>query len=84
MKKDELDQRLTDMVVDLFGVDKNEVTKEASFEDDFGADSLDAVELIMKVETEFKIAIPDEEADKIKTYGQMLEATWVRVKDLKD
>jgi len=54
-------------------VDENEVTPEASFTNDLGADSLDTVELIMEFEKEFNIAIPDEEAEKIGTVGDAVK-----------
>ncbi len=57
------------IIVDKLGVDESEVTNEASFTNDLGADSLDTVELIMEFEKEFDISIPDEEAEKIETVG---------------
>ena len=57
------------IIVDKLGVDKSEVTPEASFTNDLGADSLDTVELIMEFEKEFDIAIPDDQAEKISTVG---------------
>ncbi len=57
------------IIVDKLGVDENEVTMEASFTNDLGADSLDTVELIMEFEKEFNIAIPDDQAEKIATVG---------------
>ncbi len=62
-------ERIRDVVVDQLGVEESAVTMEASFVDDLGADSLDIVELIMGLETEFDIEIPDEEAEKIATVG---------------
>lgn len=61
------------IIVDKLGVDENEVTNEASFTNDLGADSLDTVELIMEFEKEFNIAIPDDQAEKISTVGQAIE-----------
>ncbi len=61
------------IIVDKLGVDENEVTMEASFTNDLGADSLDTVELIMEFEKEFNIAIPDDQAEKIGTVGQAVE-----------
>jgi acyl carrier protein len=58
------------IIVDKLGVDDNEVTLEASFTNDLGADSLDTVELIMEFEKEFNISIPDEQAEKITTVGE--------------
>jgi acyl carrier protein len=57
------------IIVDKLGVDESEVTNEASFTNDLGADSLDTVELIMEFEKEFNIAIPDDQAEKIQTVG---------------
>ena len=60
------------IIVDKLGVDESEVTNEASFTNDFGADSLDTVELIMEFEKEFDLAIPDDEAEKISTVGEAI------------
>jgi len=57
------------IIVDKLGVEESEVTSEASFTNDLGADSLDTVELIMEFEKEFNIAIPDEQAENIQTVG---------------
>lgn len=65
--------RVKAIIVDKLGVDENEVTNEASFTNDLGADSLDTVELIMEFEKEFNIAIPDDQAEKISTVGQAVE-----------
>jgi len=61
--------RVKKIIVDKLGVDEAEVTNEASFTNDLGADSLDTVELIMEFEKEFNIAIPDDQAEKIGTVG---------------
>lgn len=61
----DFDARVKAIIVDKLGVDENEVTPEATFTNDLGADSLDTVELIMEFEKEFNIAIPDEDAEKI-------------------
>ena len=60
------------IIVDKLGVDESEVTVEASFTNDLGADSLDTVELIMEFEKEFDIAIPDDQAEKISTVGEAI------------
>ncbi len=60
------------IIVDKLGVDESEVTTEASFTNDLGADSLDTVELIMEFEKEFDLAIPDDEAEKISTVGEAI------------
>jgi acyl carrier protein len=62
--------RVKTIIVDKLGVEESEVTLEASFTNDLGADSLDTVELIMEFEKEFNIAIPDDQAEKIGTVGQ--------------
>jgi acyl carrier protein len=61
--------KVVGIIVDKLGVEESEVTNEASFTNDLGADSLDTVELIMEFEKEFNISIPDEEAEKIETVG---------------
>lgn len=68
-----IDERVKKIIVDKLGVDESDVTSEASFTNDLGADSLDTVELIMEFEKEFDITIPDEEAELIQTVGQAVE-----------
>ncbi len=63
-------KKVKKIIVDKLGVEETEVTNEASFTNDLGADSLDTVELIMEFEKEFNISIPDEQAEKITTVGQ--------------
>jgi acyl carrier protein len=65
--------RVQGIVAQQLGVDKQQVTKEANFADDLGADSLDTVELVMAIEEEFSIEIPDEDAEKIATLGQAID-----------
>lgn len=62
--------KVKDIIVDQLGVDEKDVSETASFSDDLGADSLDVVELVMALEEEFEIEIPDEDAEKIGTVGQ--------------
>ena len=66
----DVQSKVISIIVDKLGVDEGEVTTEASFTNDLGADSLDTVELIMEFEKEFNIAIPDEQAENIQTVGQ--------------
>lgn len=65
-------EKVTKIIVDKLGVDESEVTPEASFTQDLGADSLDTVELIMEFEKEFNLSIPDEQAEQITTVGQAI------------
>ena len=65
--------RVIDIVAEQLGVDKEKVTPETSFVNDLGADSLDTVELVMELEEEFDINIPDDAAEKIQTVGQAIE-----------
>ena len=65
----DVNSRVVAIIVDKLGVDESEVTAEASFTNDLGADSLDTVELIMEFEKEFDIQIPDDQAEKIATVG---------------
>ena len=64
--------RVKKIIIDKLGVDESEVTLEASFINDLGADSLDTVELIMEFEKEFDVSIPDEQAEKIQTVGDAI------------
>lgn len=68
-----IEDRVKEIIVEQLGVDSEEVTPEASFIDDLGADSLDTVELVMAFEEEFNIEIPDEEAEKILTVKDAIE-----------
>ena len=63
-------ERVKQIIVEQLGVDEGEVTENASFVDDLGADSLDTVELVMAFEEEFDIEIPDEDAEKLTTVGE--------------
>lgn len=70
---DNIFERVQDIVVQQLGVDKNKVTLNANFANDLGADSLDTVELVMAIEEEFSIEIPDEDAEKIATLDQAIQ-----------
>ena len=65
--------KITEIIVEQLGVKAEEVTPEASFVDDLGADSLDTVELVMALEEEFGMEIPDEDAEKITTVGEAVK-----------
>ena len=69
----DIDGKVKAIIADKLGVDEKEITPQASFTNDLGADSLDTVELIMEFEKEFNIAIPDEQAEKISTVGEAIE-----------
>ena len=69
----EIESRVKAIIVDKLGVDESEVTPEASFTNDLGADSLDTVELIMEFEKEFNIGIPDDAAENISTVGEAIK-----------
>ena len=69
---EELMQKITKVVVDKLGVAEDKVKPEAAFAEDLGADSLDQVELVMALEDEFDIEIPDEEAEKLKKVGDVI------------
>ena len=73
LKMSSVDERVKKIVIEQLGVKEEEVTHEASFVDDLGADSLDTVELVMALEEEFKTEIPDEEAEKITTVQQAID-----------
>ncbi len=72
MNKD-LETRVKEIIVEQLGVDPTEVTPQASFVNDLGADSLDTVELVMALEEEFDVEIPDEDAEKIQNVGQAID-----------
>ncbi len=67
-----LEERVSEIVAEQLGVSREELVSEASFIDDLGADSLDIVELVMAMEEEFDVEIPDEDAEKIQTIGEAI------------
>ncbi len=70
---DDIAERVATIVTNQLDVDKEKVRPEASFINDLGADSLDIVELVMELEEEFDMSIPDEDAEKIRTVGEAIE-----------
>lgn len=68
----EIEEKVVQIVSDQMSVDKGEISKETSFVNDLNADSLDTVELVMELEDEFDLTIPDEEAEKLKTVGEAI------------
>ena len=75
-------EKLRDIIVEVLNVDENEVTMESTFIDDLGADSLDVFQIIMGIEEEFDIEIPNEEAEKIVTVGDAVEQIKKAVSEL--
>ncbi len=73
MSNEELFQNIKQMIVNQLGVDESIITMESSFVDDLNADSLDMVELVMAMEQEFDISIPDEVAERVATVGDAVE-----------
>ena len=71
--RDEIHEQVKNVLVEQLGIEESEITEEASFTDDLDADSLDLVELIMELEDQFGIKIPDEDAQKIQTVGQAVD-----------
>ncbi len=69
----DLEAKVTSIIVEKLGVEESDVTRDASFTNDLGADSLDTVELIMEFEKEFDITIPDEDAERISTVGDAID-----------
>ena len=76
----ELEERIINIISEQLGVDKSEVTPEASFMDDLGADSLDQVELVMAFEEEFDVEIPDEDAEKMQVVQDAIDYLKKKVK----
>ena len=68
-----IDQRVKDIIVEQLGVKPEQVTPEAKFIEDLGADSLDTVELVMALEEEFGIEVPDEQAEKLQRVGDVIK-----------
>jgi acyl carrier protein len=77
----DIESRVKAIIVDKLGVDESEVTRDSSFTNDLGADSLDTVELIMEFEKEFNLAIPDDQAETISTVGDAIKYVEENVKE---
>ncbi|NLV82677.1 MAG: acyl carrier protein [Synergistaceae bacterium] len=78
MNMEEVQAKLKEIVIDRLNAEEDQIKSEASFVEDLGADSLDIVELIMGIEEEFDIEIPDEDAEKLTTVGEAMD--YVKVK----
>lgn len=73
MAAEQVEQKVKEIIIEQLGVDEAQVDKTASFVDDLGADSLDIVELVMAFEEAFKMEVPDEDAEKMKTVGDAIQ-----------
>ncbi len=80
MEKEELLNKIKNIVADKLSIGEDQITEEASFIDDLGADSLDTVELVMALEDEFDLDIPDEEAEKLTTVGKAIAYVLANIK----
>jgi len=83
MAEANIEAKVKQIIVEQLGVNPEEVTRDASFIDDLGADSLDTVELVMAFEEEFDAEIPDEEAEKLKTVGDAIDYIEKKLKEVK-
>ena len=79
MEREELLKKIKAIVADKLSISEDQVTEEASFIDDLGADSLDTVELVMALEDEFNLDIPDDEAEKLTTVGKAMDYVLARL-----
>jgi len=68
----ELEQRVSEIVIEQLGVSRDDIEAESSFTDDLGADSLDLVELVMAMEEEFGVEIPEDDSEKLQTFGDVV------------
>jgi acyl carrier protein len=79
MERAEVEAKLTDLLVDELGIDRENITMSATFEEDLEVDSLGVVELLMALEDNFDVKIPDEEAEQITTVGEAVDVIMVKV-----
>jgi len=79
MDQDEIQAKLVDLLVDELGIDRDKITMDATFEEDLEVDSLGVVELLMALEDNFDVKIPDEEAEKITTVGEAVNVVSVKL-----
>jgi len=73
MAREDIEKKVTDILVDTMGVEPEEVKNDANFEDDLGGDSLDCVEVLMEIEQEFNIHVSDADAYQVKTVGDICD-----------
>jgi acyl carrier protein len=79
MQRSEIESKLTDILVDELGIDRDSITMDATFEEDLEVDSLGVVELLMALEDNFDVKIPDDEAEKIATVGQAVDVVQAKM-----
>jgi len=79
MERAEIESKLTDLLVDELGLERDNIAMEASFEEDLEVDSLGVVELLMALEDNFGVKIPDEEAEQIQTVGQAVDLVEAKI-----
>ncbi len=76
MKREEVEQKVNEVLIDVLGIDQAEIRNDAKLEDDLNTDSLDCVEIVMGLEHEFLISIPDEKAEEVTTVGELYDMVW--------
>ena len=76
MKREEIEQKVNEVLIDVLGIDQAEIRNDAKLEDDLNTDSLDCVEVVMGLEHEFLISIPDEKAEEVTTVGELYDMVW--------
>jgi acyl carrier protein len=76
MKREEIEQKVNEVLIDVLGIDQAEIRNDAKLEDDLNTDSLDCVEIVMGLEHEFMISIPDEKAEDVTTVGELYDMVW--------
>jgi len=77
----DITEKIKDIIVDKLGINREDIKPESSFTNDLGADSLDTVELMMEVEKEFDVNVPDAEMEKVTTVGEMTEIIEKKIKE---
>jgi len=76
MKRGDFEQKVNEVLIDVLGIDQAEIRNDAKLEDDLNTDSLDCVEIIMGLEHEFMISIPDKKIDAVTTVGELYDVVW--------
>ena len=76
MAREDIEQKVNEVLIDVLGIDQAEIRNDAKLEDDLNTDSLDCVEIVMGLEHEFLISIPDEKAEAVTTVGELYDMVW--------